>query len=360
MKTPLCLRHFFPPCALLRRRVRPLAFGALWLLLVFTPASCVTEEVVSDTRRGNFESCWKTLDEHYCFFEEKQKSFGLDWNEVHARYTPMINERMTSRQLFEVLGKMVNELRDGHVNLSAAHNVNRYGAWYDNFPMNYNDSLLHKYLGRTDEYYLSSALAFRVLDDNVGYVRCSTFDYAFGSGNLSEMLQTLGPCSGLIIDVRSNGGGMLTSAEQLASLFINEPMVRAFMQHKTGKGHHDFSAMRPITIRPFAGLRWQKKICILTNRRTFSAANSFVAFLKGLPNVTVVGDQTGGGGGLPFNAELPNGWLLRFSACPMYDAQGQPIEEGIHPDVKVDISSADYARSYDTIIERARALLREQ
>lgn len=360
MKAPLCLRHFFPPCALLRRRVRPLAFGALWLLLVFTPAGCVTEEVVSDTRRGNFESCWKTLDEHYCFFGEKQKSFGLDWNEVHARYTPMINERMTSRQLFEVLGKMVNELRDGHINLSAAHNVNRYGAWYDNFPMNFSDSLLHKYLGRTDEYYLSSALAFRVLDDNVGYVRCSTFDYTFGSGNLSEMLQTLGPCSGLIIDVRSNGGGMLTSAEQLASLFINEPMVRAFIQHKTGKGHHDFSAMRPITIRPFAGLRWQKKICILTNRRTFSAANSFVAFLKGLPNVTVVGDQTGGGGGLPFNAELPNGWLLRFSACPMYDAQGLPIEEGIRPDVKVDISSADYARSYDTIIERARALLREQ
>ena len=138
MKTPLCLR--------------PLASAGLWLLLAFTPAGCVTEEVPSDTRRGNFESCWKTLDEHYCFFEEKQKSFGLDWNEVHARYTPMINERMTSRQLFEVLGKMVNELRDGHVNLSAAHNVNRYGAWYDNFPMNYNDSLLHKYLGRTDEY----------------------------------------------------------------------------------------------------------------------------------------------------------------------------------------------------------------
>ena len=143
MKTPLCLRHFFPPCALLRRRLRPLASAGLWLLLAFTPAGCVTEEVPSDTRRGNFESCWKTLDEHYCFFEEKQKSFGLDWNEVHARYTPMINERMTSRQLFEVLGKMVNELRDGHVNLSAAHNVNRYGAWYDNFPMTISDLLLH-------------------------------------------------------------------------------------------------------------------------------------------------------------------------------------------------------------------------
>ena len=244
MKTPLCLRRFFPPCALLRRRLRPLASAGLWLLLAFTPAGCVTEEVPSDTRRGNFESCWKTLDEHYCFFEEKQKSFGLDWNEVHARYTPMINERMTSRQLFEVLGKMVNELRDGHVNLSAAHNVNRYGAWYDNFPMNFSDSLLHKYLGRADEYYVGSSLAYRVLDDNIGYVRCSTFDYAFGNGNLSEMLKTLGPCSGLIIDVRSNGGGMLTSAEQLASLFFNEPMVRAFIQHKTGKGHKDFSASR--------------------------------------------------------------------------------------------------------------------
>ena len=131
------------------------------------------------------------------------------------------------------------------------------------------------------------------------------------------------------------------------------------MQHKRGPRHDDFSPMEAIRIEPFKGLRWQKPVCILTNRRTFSAANSFVMFLKGLPRVTVIGDRTGGGAGLPFTSELPNGWTLRFSASPMYDSEMRMTEMGIDPDMKVDISSADYARSIDTIIETARQRIRE-
>ena len=98
---------------------------------------------------------------------------------------------------------------------------------------------------------------------------------------------------------------------------------------------------------------------MLTNRRTFSAANSFVMYVKGLPNVTVIGDRTGGGAGMPFSSELPNGWSVRFSACPMYDRQMQCTEMGIDPDVKVDITSSDYARTVDTIIETARQLAKQ-
>ena len=105
-----------------------------------------------DTRRGNFEACWQQLDQHYCFFVQKQEQFGLDWNEVYERYSPSVNEEMTDHQLFELLGNMVCELRDGHVNLSAAHDVARYGKWYDDYPMNYSDSLERIYLGRAEDY----------------------------------------------------------------------------------------------------------------------------------------------------------------------------------------------------------------
>ena len=254
---------------------------------------------------------------------------------------------------------MTAELRDGHVNLSAAHDVARYGAWFDDFPMNFSDSLVHRYLGRSEDFRVGSGLRYRVLSDNVGYIRCASFASPLGSGNLQEMMRALAMCDGLIVDVRSNGGGLLTSAEQLASLFINEPTTRAYMQYKRSPRHDDFSPMEAIRIKPFKGLRWQKPVCILTNRRTFSAANSFVMFLKGLPRVTVIGDRTGGGAGLPFTSELPNGWTLRFSASPMYDSEMRMTEMGIDPDMKVDISSADYARSIDTIIETARQRIRE-
>lgn len=266
----------------------------------------------------------------------------------------MINEQMTDKQLFEVLSNMTYELRDGHVNLSAAHNVSRYGRWFDDYPMNQSDSLERRYLGRSDEYQQTSGLKYRILPDNVGYIRCASFDYAFGSGNLHEIMSYLSTCTMLIVDVRSNGGGMLTSAEKLASLFINDEIIGGYMCHKTGSTHNAFSTPEAIRIKPFEGLRWQRKVAVLTNRRTYSAANSFVMFLKGLPNVTIVGDRTGGGAGMPFNAELPNGWGIRFSACPMYDRQMQLTEMGIDPDMKVDITDEDYQRGVDTIIETAK------
>lgn len=196
-------------------------------LLALLLGACITEDVPADTRRGNFEALWRTLDERYCFFAEKADAYGLDWEEVYRRYGERVDERMTSYQLFDVMAGMVRELRDGHVNLSAPHDVARYGEWYDAYPANYSDSLQRVYLGRADDYALAAGLAYRRLDDNIGYVRCASFANGFGDGNLHEVMAALALCDGLIVDVRSNGGGMLTAAAKLASLFINEPVTGA-------------------------------------------------------------------------------------------------------------------------------------
>ena len=105
-------------------------------------------------------------------------------------------------------------------------------------------------------------------------------------------------------------------------------------------------------------MRWQKPVVVLTNRSVFSAANEFVKYMRCCPHVTVVGDHTGGGAGMPFSSELPCGWSVRFSACPTFDIDHQSTEDGIAPDHQVSITDADMARGLDTIIENARQLLR--
>lgn len=118
--------------------------------------------------------------------------------------------------------------------------------------------------------------------------------------------------------------------------------------------------MEAQTLKPSSGIRWHKPVAVLTNRSVFSAANEFVKYMKCCPNVTVIGDKTGGGAGMPLSSELPNGWAVRFSACPMYDRQKNCTEFGIDPDHSVGLTDGDFAKGMDTIIEYARKVLNHQ
>ena len=325
------------------------------LLTAFCLTSCVDEEEFANTPQGNFEALWKIIDEHYCFFDYKQHEYGLDWQAVYNKYKVRARGDMTSAQLFEVLSDMLAELRDGHVNLSASHDFGRYWTWHEAYPANFSDTLLRRYLGT--DYKIASGLDYRILDDNIGYVRYESFSDGIGEGNLDEVLSFMLLCRGLIIDIRNNGGGDLTNAEKLAARFCQEKTLVGYIQHKTGKGHSDFSALEPRYLEPSSRIRWHKPVCVLTNRHVYSAANEFVSQMKSLPTVQIVGDRTGGGAGMPFSSSLPNGWTVRFSAVPIYDAQKHNTEFGIDPDYNVQLTDADFARGKDTIIEFARQLL---
>lgn len=318
---------------------------------------CVDEDQFDNTPKGNFEALWKIIDEHYCFFDYKQHEYGLDWQQVYQQYSVRIENGMTTAQLFEVLGDMLSQLRDGHVNLSASHDYARNWQWHENYPANFSDSLERRYLGT--DYKIAAGLKYRILDDNIGYVRYESFQSGIGEGNLEEMLAHLLLCRGIIIDIRGNGGGNLTYADRLAARFCQSKTLVGYTQHKTGTGHNDFSTLEPKYIEPSSNLRWHKPCCVLTNRQVFSAANEFASYMKTMPQVKLVGDRTGGGAGMPFSSSLPNGWTVRFSAVPMYDSQRQPIEFGIEPDYPVRLEQADVLRGEDTIIEFARKLLAE-
>ena len=319
--------------------------------------SCVDTDERSDTPTGNFEALWQIIDEHYCFFDYKQHEYGLDWNAVYNKYKVRVSDHMTSDQLFEVLTDMLAELRDGHVNLSSSMDYGRYWAWHEAYPQNFSDTLERRYLGT--DYKIAAGMKYRVLDDNIGYIRYDSFLQGIGEGNLDDCLTYLALCRGLIIDIRNNGGGDLTTAEKLAGRFVQEKTLVSYMQHKTGKGHNDFSSLEARYLEPSSNIRWHKPVCVLTNRSVFSAANDFAVMMHTLPNVKLVGDHTGGGSGMPMSNSLPNGWSVRYSACPMYDSKKQQTEFGIDPDVKVALTDEATAQGIDLIIEAARKVLSE-
>ena len=312
---------------------------------------CVDEEEQPDTPEGNFEALWKIMDEHYCFFDYK----NVDWNSVYNIYKVRARGEISREQLFEVLTDMLSELRDGHVNLYSAFDYGRYWRWHEDYPTNFSDTLQRRYLGT--DYHIAGGLKYKILDDNIGYVYYESFSNGIGEGNLDEVIQHFMFCQGMIFDIRGNGGGTVTNVDKIAARFCNEKTLVGYSQHKTGKGHNDFSDLEPIYIEPSSNLRWQKPVVLLTNREVFSAANEFTQYMRCMPQVIQVGDQTGGGSGMPFTATLPNGWTVRFSACPNYDRDRNQTEFGIAPDYNVAITDADFLRGKDTIIEFARNLI---
>lgn len=331
-------------------------YSFVGFFLGITLLSCIREDVSGNSPQANFESLWKIIDEQYCFLEYKKQEYGLDWDEVHERYAKRITASMGSEALFEVLSEMVNELRDGHVNLHSSMASSQYREWFDAYPRNFSDSIQSIYLRK--DYINSSGLTYQILENNIGYIYCESFSDGIGDGNLDQTLNRLAICDGLILDVRNNGGGNLTTAQKLASRFTNEKVLVGYMCHKKEPGHTDFSEPKPVFLEPSDGIRWQKKVVVLTNRRSYSATNDFVNSMKQLPHVTILGDKTGGGSGLPFSSELPNGWSIRFSASPMFDPEMNQLEFGIAPDRKVDMISEDMRKGKDTMIELACDLLK--
>lgn len=316
-----------------------------------------------------FDHLWQTVDEKYSFFIDK----GIDWDSARNVFRPKALNARNRIELFNVLADMLFILEDGHVNISAGIDVSRNWDWFLQYPTNFNfDVIERNYLVSSEDYQISGPIHNTIID-SVGYmyyesfsdnVSTSLMDYILlkfladqtnQSENNFQISSLDGPVAGLIIDVRNNGGGSINNAFTIANRFADERIKIAEWFYKNGPGHDDFTQAEEKYLE-FEGdenYKVNKPIVVLINRSSYSSANFFASMMSFLPNVTLIGDQTGGGGGLPINNELPNGWRYRFSSTKTLDANGYNIEFGVKPDIEVALDSSALAEGRDTMIEAA-------
>ena len=326
------------------------------LVVALMQIGCHPIEEFEQNNQGNFDALWTAIDEHYCFFEDKD----IDWDEVYDKYSPMINESLSRTQLFGVCESMLNELQDGHTNLSSGFETSYYKKWWSDYPQNFNRRLIEEnYL--KFEYKQLGSVIYGILPENIGYILMPTFSGGLSNSNIDWILSDLLTTNGLIIDIRDNGGGMMSYAETWVRHFITKPLHAGYIVHKNGPGHNDFDAPHPIefnTPEP-EHIVWIKPVVLLTNRSTFSAANYFVMCMKELPQVVHAGATTGGGAGMPYSQELPNGWSIRMSAVKVLNSKGENTEVGISPDsnCEIDMNPQAEAAGRDSMLEFAITLL---
>lgn len=315
------------------------------------------ENTVNTSPKDNLRALWQILDERYCYFEER----GIDWEGVYYDTAPKIRNIQSVYGLFNVMKEMLDTLNDGHVNLYSPFDVSSCTGWYEDYPRDYSSEIVFSddYVG--ENYKKINGIYYGLIQRNIGYIYVSTFSNTFSSTTFKYIDYYFRKTKGLIIDVRDNGGGSLEQAERLAACFHNEKLHIGYIRHKTGTGHSDFSEPEAMYVDPADSLiNWTKRpTVVLTNRRSYSATNTFVLKMQDAPNVVIIGGRTGGGGGMPLSQELPIGWMVRFSAVPMYDRDMKTIEFGIDPDEEIHITGDDYDNRRDAIIDRAIEIIND-
>jgi len=327
----------------------------LFLLIALISVACTHpfDGVEDNTPVGNMECLWRTLDEKYCFFEEK----GIDWQHTHDQYLNKVKNINSKNYiaLFDTLASMVNTLEDGHVNLYSSFDISSCKSWYEGCPTNWNwevvrDHYLKDYRRAGGAYYTT------LLPDSIGYMYVNSFESAVSPTNMYYMIRSWKQynCKGLIVDVRNNGGGNMDYAYQLAAAFFDSTQVVGYWQHKNGQKHEDFSdlAEQKLNHDLMLSSKWMLPVVVLCNRHTYSAANFFVSVMRYAKHSCIMGSTSGGGGGMPMSYELPNGWLVRFSSIRMYDREKISIENGITPAIPAidDDSTTDKDEAIETAI----------
>ncbi|MCO6475406.1 MAG: S41 family peptidase [Phaeodactylibacter sp.] len=324
--------------------------STLALLILLLSGACEKAVLGGDpdtTPTAVFDALWEDVNNRYSYFEEK----SIDWDAVRAAYHPLVHNGMSDRELFGLLAEMLFTLEDGHVNLTSAFGRSRNWEWFLDYPPNFNANIVERhYLGR-DFHQIGPFRAQRLGD--VLYVYYGSFANTVEDTHLDALLALADGSKGLIIDIRDNGGGSEQNAKRIAACLASEPLVYARSRIKTGPGREEFSEWEDQLITPRQGRRYAGKVAVLTSRSTFSAANTFAQMARVLPGAILIGDRTGGGGGTPVYAELPNGWTYRFSATQSVSPSGEHLEFGVPVDIEAALAPEDEQAGVDTIIERA-------
>jgi Peptidase family S41/Tricorn protease C1 domain len=306
-----------------------------------------------------FEQVWRDFDQNYAGFSNG----GRNWDSLRTVYRQQVTASTSASALFSILGTMTLSLRDGHADIydtQTGQSASFYNVYIRQKPANFIGRTLIQSNYLTESNQINPKILAGRIGSDIGFIRVTDFaDNATVYAVIDEVMQKYGSLAGFIVDVRSNGGGDEANAQTIASRFADQARTYRYAKLRNGAGRGDFSDFLPLQFSPAGAVRFLKPVLLLTNRRTFSAAEDFTLMMRALPNVRQLGDTTFGGVFTrPQATKLSYGWTYRVPSAINCDARKRPITGGIAPDAVVQISRADSLAGKDTILEAAIRLLR--
>ncbi len=202
-----------------------------------------------------------------------------------------------------------------------------------------------------------STVEHRMLDGNIGYISIASFDDVTVNQFLTalEDLENQGETA-LIIDLRNNGGGLVSSAGSILDRLLPEGLI-VYTEDKYGNREE---------LKSDAENYFDKPLAVLVNGNSASASEIFAGAIKDYGIGTLVGTQTFGKGIVQKVYPLSDGTAVKLTVSKYYTPKGNNIHGiGITPDVEVELD-ADVANAItipeekDNQLQKAVEILTEK
>lgn len=195
----------------------------------------------------------------------------------------------------------------------------------------------------------SPTVEYEMFDDGMAYIQITEFDLvtskqfeeAYNQAKSSGM-------RGLIIDLRSNPGGNLTTVCDIARMILPKGLI-VYTEDKYGKrDEYTCDGKNQIEV----------PLVVLTNGYSASASEILAGAVKDYGIGKIVGTTTYGKGIVQKIINLSDGSALKLTVSTYYTPNGNNIHQiGVEPDVEVPFDAEQYQNGTDNQLERAREVL---
>lgn len=183
-------------------------------------------------------------------------------------------------------------------------------------------------------------VTWEMKENHTGYIAVSQF-IDNTSEQFNEALTSLTEegMTSLIIDLRDNGGGLLTACLDMVSRFVPDEKLIVYTEDKKGNRTEYNSDSVDVIDLP---------VVLLVNENSASASEIMTGCLKDYGIATIVGETTYGKGIVQNIMPLPDGSAVKMTVSKYYTPNGSNIHEvGITPDVTVEMSDEEWAAAQD-------------
>jgi len=176
------------------------------------------------------------------------------------------------------------------------------------------------------------SVKYKVLDDNIGYVRITSFQERTNPdlrAALQEIFAGDEALRGLVLDLRNNPGGLLDQAVKVSGEFLEKDKLVVYTKGRRQNNNTEYNVRK-------GGARTDYPMVVLVNRGSASASEIVAGALQDWERAVILGTSTFGKGSVQTVIPLEDGSGLRLTTAKYFTPKGRSIQNtGITPDIEV-------------------------